>query len=88
MSKSLVDYLVEIPDPRKPQGSHDDLWKLLIVIIMGIMSGYHSYQGLGRFVERHRRSLIQQLRLKHGKAPSYSTLLPSQCRIIHKYEDN
>lgn len=74
MSKSLVDYLVEIPDPRHRKGSHDDLWKLLLVIIMGIMSGHHGYQGLGRFVERHRRSLIQQLGLKHGKAPSYSTL--------------
>lgn len=74
MGKSLVDYLKEIPDPRKPQGSTQDLWKLLLIIIMGIMSGYHSYQGLRRFVERHRCSLIQKLKLKHGQAPSYSTL--------------
>ena len=74
MSKSLVDYLKEIPDPRKPQGSTQDFWKLLLIIIMGIMSGYHGYQGLGRFVERHRSSLIEKLKLKHGQAPSYSTL--------------
>ncbi len=41
---------------------------------MGIMSGYHGCQGLGRFVERHRRSLIQKLKLKDGKAPSYLTM--------------
>jgi len=74
MSKSFVDYLKEIPDPRKPQGSTQDFWKLLLIITMGIMSGYHGYRGLGRFVERHRRSLIQQLKLKDGKAPSYSTM--------------
>jgi hypothetical protein len=32
------------------------------------------YRGLERFVERHRRSLIKQLALKQGTAPSYSTL--------------
>lgn len=74
MSKSLIDYLKEVPDPRGAQGSRDDLWQILLIIIMGIMSGQHGYQGLGRFVERHRRSLIKILGLKQGTAPSYSTL--------------
>ncbi|GBO54611.1 hypothetical protein APA_2558 [Pseudanabaena sp. lw0831] len=55
MSKSLVDYLKAVPDPREAQGSRDDLWQILLIIIMGIMSGKHTYRGLERFVERHRR---------------------------------
>ena len=74
MSKSLVDYLKEVPDPRGNQGSRDDLWQILVIIIMGIMSGQKTYRGLERFVERHRRSLIKLLALKQGTAPSYSTL--------------
>jgi predicted transposase YbfD/YdcC len=74
MSKSIVDYLKEVPDPREAQGSRDDLWQILLIIIMGIMSGHNGYRGLERFVERHRRSLIKQLELKQGTAPSYSTL--------------
>lgn len=74
MSKSLIDYLKEVPDPRAARGSRDDLWQILLIIIMGIMSGQYGYQELGRFVERHRRSLIKQLGLKQGTAPSYSTI--------------
>ena len=59
MSKSIIDYLKEVPDPRGAQGSRDDLWQILLIIIMGIMSGYKGYRGLDRFVERHRRTLVQ-----------------------------
>jgi predicted transposase YbfD/YdcC len=74
MSKSIIDYLKEVPDPRGAQGSRDDLWQILLIIIMGIMSGHKDYRPLERFVERHRRSLIKLLALKHGTVPSYSTL--------------
>ena len=74
MSKSIIDYLKEVPDPRGAQGSRDDLWQILLIIIMGIMSGHTGYRGLERFVERHRRSLIKLLALKQKTAPSYSTL--------------
>jgi hypothetical protein len=74
MSKSIIDYLKEVPDPRGARGSRDDLWQILLIIIMGIMSGYKGYRELERFVERHRRTLIKLLALKQGTAPSYSTL--------------
>jgi predicted transposase YbfD/YdcC len=68
------EYLKEVPDPRKARGSRDELWQILLIIIMGIMSGQKGYRELERFVERHRRSLIKLLALKQGTAPSYSTL--------------
>jgi predicted transposase YbfD/YdcC len=74
MSKSIIDYLKEVPDPRKARGRRDDLWQILLIIIMGIMSGHKGYRELERFVERHRRTLIKLLALKQGTAPSYSTL--------------
>jgi len=74
MTKSLIDYLKEVPDPRKAKGSHHELWQILLIIIMGIMSGNLGYQALGRFAERHRRRLIEQLSIKQGTVPSYSTM--------------
>lgn len=42
--------------------------------IMGIMSGYWGYRGLGRFIERHRRELIIMFQVSRAEMPSYSTI--------------
>ena len=44
MSNSLVDYLKEIADPRKAKGSRDEIWQILLIVIMAIMSGHQSIQ--------------------------------------------
>ncbi|NJL51480.1 MAG: transposase family protein [Hydrococcus sp. SU_1_0] len=38
------------------------------------MSGDWGYRGLGRFVERHRRQLIDTLKIPGARVPSYSTI--------------
>ena len=74
LDKSLIDYLKEIPDERDPHGRRHPLWLILLIIIMGIMSGYWGYRGLGRFVERHRRELIKMFQVSRAEMPSYSTI--------------
>ena len=85
MSNSLVDYLKEIPDPRKAKGSRDEIWQILLIVIMAIMSGHQSIQGWGRFAERHRRDLIQRLVLKQKTVPSYSTMRRVMMEIDYAY---
>ena len=72
--KSLIDYLKQIPDERKAGGRRHPLWLILLIMILGIMSGYWGYRGLGRFVERHRRQLIETLEIPQARVPSYSTI--------------
>lgn len=72
--KSLIDYLKEVPDERNPHGRRHPLWLILIIVIMGIMSGYWGYRELGRFVERHRRELIKLFQVSRAEMPSYSTI--------------
>ena len=72
--KSLIDYLKEIPDERNAGGRRHPLWLILLIMILGIMSGYWGYRGLGRFVERHRRQLIDTLKIPGARVPSYSTI--------------
>ena len=74
MDKSLIDYLKQIPDCRDAHGRRHPLWLVLLIIIMGIMSGYWGYRPLGRFVERHRRELIARLQIPKARVPSYSVI--------------
>jgi DDE_Tnp_1-associated len=74
LDKSLIDYLKQIPDQRVPNGRRHPLWLILLIMILGIMSGYWGYRGLGRFVERHRRQLIEILDIPQARVPSYSTI--------------
>jgi type VI protein secretion system component VasF len=73
MNESLIDYLKQIPDSRNRSGCRHPLWLVLLIIIMGMMSGYWGYRQLGRFVERHRTELIQLLKIPQARVPSYST---------------
>ncbi len=72
--KSLIDYLKEIPDERDPYGRRHPLWLILLIMIMGIMSGYWGYREIGRFVERYRRELITMFQISRAELPSYSTI--------------
>lgn len=74
MDKTLIDYLKLIPDERSPHGLRHPLWLVLLIIIMGMMSGYWGYRQLGRFVERHRRELIARLQIPKARVPSYSVI--------------
>ena len=74
MDKSLIDYLKLIPDCLAPHGLRHPLWLVLLIIIMGMMSGYWGYRQLGRFVERHRRELIARLQIPKARVPSYSVI--------------
>ena len=53
MDKSLIDYLKQIPEHRAPHGLRHPLWLVLLIIIMGMMSGYWGYRQLGRIGSRH-----------------------------------
>ncbi len=74
LDRSLIDYLKQIPDERKASGRRHPLWLILLIIILGIMSGCWGYRGLGRFVERHRRQLIETFKIPQARVPSYSTI--------------
>jgi len=69
MAKNLIYYLEQIPDPRDKSGLRHPLPIVLLIIIMAIMSGHYGYRGIGRFLERHRRSLIELLSIPKSRVP-------------------
>lgn len=74
MGANLIEQLRQVPDFRVKDGQRHPLWLVLLLVIMGTMSGYVGYRAWGDFVKRHRRVLVETFgRQRHG-VPSYSTI--------------
>jgi hypothetical protein len=76
---SLIAHLQSIRDfrtePRYP------LWVVLLLVIMGTMSGCQGYRALEDFVRRHQIVLLELLDLPLKRLPSFSTLRRVMLRI-------
>jgi DDE_Tnp_1-associated len=69
---SLIEHLKQIRDfrtqPKYP------LWVVLVLVLMGTMSGCLGYHALADFVERHQAALLEILDLPYKRLPSDSTI--------------
>lgn len=74
METNLVEELKKIKDFRIDEGKRHPLWLVLLIVIMGTMSGYLGYRALGDFVTRHKAALIKTLKVPKDRVPSYSTI--------------
>lgn len=71
----LISFLKAIPDGRLPRGVRYPQWFLLLVAVLGILSGCRSSRDLERFARRHREALNQALGLEYKRWPSDATFL-------------
>ncbi len=71
---NLIEQLQQIPDYRHIKGRRHELWLVLLLIMLGAMTGYWGYRPREDFTVVHRQSLIDRLNLDRTiKLPSYST---------------
>ena len=52
-SADLIAFLQALPEGRKRRGVRYPQWLLLLMAILGILSGYRSARDLERFAKRH-----------------------------------
>jgi hypothetical protein len=74
-SVNLISFLKAIPDGRYRRGVRYPQWYLLLVAVLGILSGCRSSRNLEAFAKRHRPVLNQALGLNFKRWSSDSTFL-------------
>lgn len=82
MGASLIQSLQSMRDFRAAQGRRYPLWLILLLIIMGTMSGCRSYNALEDFGVRHYETLCEKLGLTVNRLPSDTTLR----RVLQKLD--
>jgi len=70
----LIQYLKKVKDFRRRQGQTYPLWFILLIVILGIMSGHLGYRALGDYAKFNRASLLKYFPIHREKTPSYSTI--------------
>ena len=71
----LISFLKAIPDGRFRRSVRYPQWFLLLVAVLGILSGCRSSRDLEAFAKRHRKDLKQALGLDFKSWPSDATFL-------------
>ena len=74
-ANDLISFLKAIPDGRYRRGVRYPQWFLLLVAVLGILSGCRSSRDLEVFARRHRQALNQALGLDFNRWPSDATFL-------------
>jgi hypothetical protein len=69
----LISDLRSIPDARMRRGLRFPAWYLLLVAVLGILSGCQSLRDLERFAIRHHSALTEALGLELRRPPSDSS---------------
>lgn len=76
---TLIDYLKGVRDYRTQPDY--ELWVILLLVLMGTLSGCTGYRALAAFVSRHQAQLIEVLQLPYERLPSFSTLRRIMVRV-------
>ena len=76
---SLIEHLRTIRDFRTQPDY--PLWVVLLLVVMGTMSGCTGYRSLAAFVSRHQAELLRLLELPQQRLPSLSTLRRIMVRV-------
>ena len=74
-SADLIAFLHALPEGRKRRGVRYPQWLLLLMAILGILSGCRSARDLERFAKRHHQAFGSALDVELPKAPCDSTFL-------------
>ncbi|QNI89519.1 transposase family protein [Synechococcus sp. ROS8604] len=68
----LISHLKATPDAQMRRGVRTPAWYLLLVAVLGILSGCQSLRDLERFARRHHGTLTKALGLELRRPPSDS----------------
>ncbi len=71
---SLMDAVVDVPDPRKRRGQRHPWGVILTLLSAALVCGQRNGRAIGQWVQEHTHELLTHLPLPHRSLPSTSTL--------------
>jgi len=71
---SLIEHLKKVKDFRHLKGQRHPLWFILLIVILGLMTGHLGYRALGAFALSQQRPLTKYFPISSRIVPSYSTI--------------
>lgn len=71
---NLYERFKKLEDFRRKEGKVHKLEVVLLILTMSIMSGYIGIRATGDFIERNRKDLLELLKPKNNKLPSFQTI--------------
>lgn len=71
---TLIEALQGVEDFRAKRGQRYPLWVILLLVVLGTLSGCTSYKALEEFAQRHYQGLVEHLELPYNRLPSDSTV--------------
>lgn len=71
---NLYERFKSLEDFRRGQGRSHKLETVLLIVTMSIMSGYTGIRATGDFIKRNRKDLLDVLKPKNDKLPSFQTI--------------
>jgi transcriptional regulator of met regulon len=74
MINSLIEELKKVKDFRKNRGKRHELWVVLTIIILALLTGNVTYKQIDNFRKSEASQLIKLLGIPAKKLPSYSTI--------------
>lgn len=74
MLSPLAEVLGRLTDVRQRKGKRYELKDVLVVVVLGLMSGENSVRGIAEWAQEQRWKLSQALGLKGGRVPSLGTI--------------
>lgn len=71
---NLLSHLSQIKDFRRKQGQRYPLEAVLLIIVMGVMSGRYGYREIESFAKANKRAMLKRLNIKKKILPSHVTI--------------
>lgn len=78
---TLIEFLKKVKDERRAAGQRHPLWFILLIVILGLMTGHLGYRALGDFAKIHQKTLTEYFHFPKQRVPSYSTIRRAIQRI-------
>lgn len=72
--ETLIEQLKSVPDWRRVRKVQHPLWLMVLMSLLGVMSGYSSLRGLADFMKRHQQAVADHFGLEKAELPKYSSI--------------